>query len=168
MTDLPLPAKQGPGAVRQERLPLTDARRSMLAKIHVAKKQLALDEEAYRDVVRRVTGRDSAGAASDRQLDALLREFRRLGFKAPAGRGPARQPYVRMIYGIWKDLAPHLSDSSEAALRAFVRRQTKGPLSPEGVDAPEFLDGHQAARVIEGLKAWLARERQKASEEQEG
>ena len=50
------------------------------------------------------------------------------------------------------------------ALRAFVQRQTKSRLTPDGISAPEFLDGPQANRVIEGLKAWLAREKHKAGE----
>jgi phage gp16-like protein len=38
----------------------------VIAKIHVAKKQLALSEESYRDVLRRVTRFDSTSRMSER------------------------------------------------------------------------------------------------------
>ena len=136
------------------------ARRAMLAKVHIARKELRLDDEAYGDVLQRVTGLDSARTLTDPQLDLVLREFKRLGWKGPAGTGARSQkPNVRMIHGIWKDLRPYLTDPSPEALRAFVGRQTRSVLHPEGVAAPEFLDGRQANLVLEGLKAWLARVR---------
>ena len=132
----------------------------MLAKVAIARKQLGLDEVSYRDVVRRVTGGDSARLASDAQLHRLLGEFARLGFvptKPAHARRRSDKGNVRKIAALWVALQPHLVDGSEAALRAFVRRQTHSRLHPDGVDAAEFLDAAQANRVIEGLKAWLAR-----------
>jgi hypothetical protein len=62
-----------------------------------------------------------------------------------------------MIYAIWADIRPLLEDAGDEALRGFVRRQTKSAVHPDGVDAPEWLNGTDAAKVIEGLKGWLAR-----------
>ena len=159
------PRVQGDGAAGQGRLPLSHERRGMLAKIHMARKQLGLDEAAYRDVVERITGGTSARTASDAALHRLLAEFTRLGFK-PLRRAwaPARSKdaQVRMIQAIWADLAPYVADGSQDALRAFVRRQTRTPRHPEGVDAAEFLDAKEANKVVEGLKAWLARAQAKA------
>ena len=138
---------------------LTPERRGMLAKVAVARKQLALDEDAYRDLLRRVTGGDSARLASDGQLHRLLAEFTRLGF-VPSRPASARRPdraQLRKIAALWGELAPHLADPSGASLRAFVRRQTRSKLHPGGVGAPEFCNAVQANRVVEGLKAWLAR-----------
>ncbi len=39
---------------------MTVDKRPLIAKIHVAKAQLNLDDEQYRDIVRRITGKDSA------------------------------------------------------------------------------------------------------------
>lgn len=141
------------------------ARAAMLAKAHIARKDLALAEDTYRAIVLRVTGCESAAAASEAQLDALLAEFRRLGWRPKKGRRPSEIPHVRKIYAIWAELAPLLDDAGEEALRGFVRRQTRSAKSPAGIERPEWLDGVEAARVIEGLKGWLARERGRQPED---
>jgi phage gp16-like protein len=132
-------------------------RRGMLAKVHVAKKQLGLDDDSYRAVVVRITGRDSAGKASAGDLERLLAEFTRLGFKpAPAISGKS---WVRKIHAIWNDLAPLLDGATDATLAAFVARQTKSQRNPEGIAKPEWLDAKEATKVIQGLEGWLARAR---------
>jgi phage gp16-like protein len=134
------------------------ARQQMLAKVHIARKALALTEDSYRDLVRRVTGHDSAGACDDAALDRLLGEFRRLGWAgAKAFRPAAEKALVRKIHALWRDMAPLLSDPSDRALRSFVQRQTRSARRPDGVSAPEFLGTEDAVRVIEGLKGWRAR-----------
>lgn len=130
-------------------------RRAMLAKIHIAKKQLALEDDSYRAMLMRVTGEASSATCTPAQLEAMLGEFKRLGFTAEQPKHPrSDKAYVRLIYGVWGDLKPYLTEHSHTALRAFVRRQT-------GQDAPEFLSPEDANLVIEGLKAWLAREQNK-------
>jgi phage gp16-like protein len=130
-----------------ERRPQVEDRRAMIAKVQIARKDLALHEESYRAILMRVTGQDSSATCTVQQLDAVLREFARLGWRAKPAKRRSNRPQIRLIHALWADLAPHLADGSDAALRAFVRRQT-------GVDAPEFLAGPQAAKVVEGLKAW--------------
>jgi hypothetical protein len=138
------------------------ARRPMLAKVHIAKKEMHLADDAYRDVLTRITGKDSAGACNDAELDRVLTEFKRLGWTQRAGRGISQNPQVRKIYAIWKDIKPLLDGKPGLGeLRAFTRRQTKGPLHPDGVSAPEFLNPEQAILVIEGLNAWRERLRRK-------
>jgi phage gp16-like protein len=129
-------------------------RRPMLAKIHVAKKQLALTDDSYRDLVKRITGVDSAGACTMSQLDALLAEFRMLGFKAVA---QSSKPWVRKIHAIWKELAPFLDQATDTTLAAFVVRQTRSVRNPAGISKPEWLDAKDATKVIQGLQGWLAR-----------
>lgn len=141
-------------------IPTTDGvRRAMLAKVHIARKELALGDEAYGDVLRRVTGSESARDLTDAQLDRVLAEFRRLGWKPKTGRRSSQKPNVRLIFALWGDLTPHLADPSGTALNSFVKRQTLSELHPLGIGAPEFLDAQAANKVIEGLKAWLARVR---------
>jgi len=132
-------------------------RRAMLAKIHVARKQLALTEDSYRDLLRRITGQDSAGTLNDAGLDKVLAEFRRLGWKAPSGRTRSAKPQIRMIRAVWADMAPLLAQHGEDALRSFVQRQTRNAAHPDGITAPEFLSPVMANRVLEGLKAWKRR-----------
>lgn len=53
-----------------------------LAKIHIAKAQLGLDDETYRALLARVAGVRSAKDLTARQVGAVLREFERLGFQS--------------------------------------------------------------------------------------
>jgi phage gp16-like protein len=142
-------------------------RKAMLAKLHLARKELALTEESYRDILRRITSQASAAALTDRQLDQVLAEFQRLGWKPRKGKGrtgSSAAPQIRMIHAVWRDIVEMGIDAEDetAALRRFVARQTKTAANPQGVSDPKFLDSAQANRVLEGLKAW--RRRLKAKE----
>ena len=65
---------------------LDAARSQQLARIHMAKKGLALDEETYRALLERVTGHRSAKDMDAGQRNAVIAEFARLGFKGEAAR----------------------------------------------------------------------------------
>lgn len=144
------------------------SRKAMLAKIHIARKDLALSEESYADILRRKTGVESAAGLSDVQLDRVLGEFKRLGWKPKKGRtGTSKHAQIRMIHAVWKDIC-ELGIGAEdeaAALRSFVGRQTKTMANPQGVSDPAFLDSVQANKVLEGLKAWRTRLRRAAKQE---
>lgn len=131
-------------------------RRSMIAKLHMARKDLALTEDSYRDVLERVAGKRSAAELRDAQLHAVLAEFKRLGWDAKPAARRAGQPHQRMIYAIWQDIAPLIEDGSREALRKFCRHQV-------GVEVPDFMDSAKANRVIEALKAWRARLKRRAA-----
>lgn len=144
--------------------PVPAARRSMLAKVHLAAKELGLDEDARRDVLERVTGRRSAGDCRDDQLDAVLAEFKRLGWKpkpgakartgtAPiAGRRPATHPVALKARAMWISLwnLGVVRSSTEASLEAFAKRQLR-------VDRLQWADQGQGYRLIEALKAMAER-----------
>jgi len=140
---------------------------AMRRKVHVARRQLQLTDADYRAILLRVTTKASSADCGHSDLEALLKEFRRLGWKGaqPAKGAPqqSQKAQVQLIYGLWAQLRPHLADGSVEALRAFVRRQTRGKANPEGISAPEFLDPRGANRVVEGLKAWLRREENRAA-----
>jgi len=134
------------------------ARRDLIAKIHVGKKQLAMEDVSYRALLQRIAGVTSAADATLQGLDLVLKEFRRLGFAAQKRR-PDHRGQMRKIEALWAELAPyrrregpHGDAESETALQAFVLRQT-------GKDDHRFLNAEQANKVIEGLKGWLARVR---------
>ncbi len=131
-------------------------RREMLAKVHIARKDLCLDDDTYRAVLLRTTGKDSSGACQRRQLVDLLDEFKRLGWSGqPAAKGARKEsgkPHVRKVFALWEQMCrdgiPAIAN--RAGLLAFVKRQT-------AVDDPEWLSPVEANKVIEGLKAWRAR-----------
>lgn len=57
-------------------------RKSQLARIHIAKQQLDLDEATYRAMLERVTGKRSSAQMNNWQRGQVLKELARLGFKA--------------------------------------------------------------------------------------
>ncbi len=141
-------------------------RNAELAVIHLAKKQLRLDDFGYRQVVARVSSRfrrspvQSAGQMTARERAALLEELHTLGFRRAQGSDQARPKppppgsfQEKKIRELWRLLeeAGALRDASEKALRAFIRRQTGG------IEVPQWLTAEQANKVIEGLKAWHSR-----------
>ena len=134
-------------------------RRSELAKIHLARKRLGLDDETYRTVVARVCGgKTSAGDLDQGERGKLLDEFKRLGFIEAGSYTTSiadfddREPQARLIRCLWADLKAvgALHDSSEQALADFIRRATK-------VDSIRWLTAQQANVVIESLKQWKER-----------
>ncbi len=134
-------------------------RRSLIAKVHIAPKQLGLDEDSYRAVMHRVTGRISAADCDVAQLEALVQEFTRLGFRAtakpvPGKRGTARadHPLARKARAMWISLGLlcAVRETSEPALEAFARRQM-------GCERFQWANQSQGDRLVEGLKAMAER-----------
>ncbi|WP_439596485.1 phage protein GemA/Gp16 family protein [Falsiroseomonas sp.] len=147
-----------------------EARTKLLRrKVQIARRELRMEDPDYRALLQRVTGKTSSTECGPSHLDELLTALRGLGFKdkaplAGAGRRPvSKEAQIRMIHGVWNEIAPLVANGDESALRAFVRRQTKSPETPDGISAPEFLDSVQANKVLEGLKAWRKRLRSKAA-----
>lgn len=66
--------------------------RSTLSKIHIAKQQLGLDDDTYRDLLGRVCGVRSAKELTSKQASRVLREFERLGFQ-PISTGNKGRPH---------------------------------------------------------------------------
>jgi phage gp16-like protein len=134
------------------------ASRSNLAKIHIAAKELGLTEDAYRDTLRRITGKDSAHRITDHQAVKVLNHFQSQGWK-PRGRRcsspgfsiPA-DPQCRKIQALWITLhkAGVIKDGSDKALLSFVKRLTRR-------DRLEWCNGQDKFKVIEALKDWAAR-----------
>lgn len=133
-------------------------RRALIAKVHIAPKQLAMTDEDYRAVMRRITGKISAADCNVVQLQALVREFERMGFrtsaapKKPGAVKRADHPVARKARALWISLGLlcGVRDYSEAALEAFARRQM-------GCDRFAWINQSQADKVIEALKAMLER-----------
>lgn len=142
--------------------------RAAIAKIHVARKQLALSEENYRSILIRITGQDTSSGLNDRQVDDVLAEFRRLGWRPKKAFKPSDKPFVRLIYALWREAAKvgAVSSNSKPALRAFVERQTRRG-GDRGIDDPEFLRAADARRVSEALKAMIKRAEDHARKSEE-
>jgi len=146
-----------------------DPRQSLIRLIHVAKRDLALDDDTYRTMLLTVTGKDSSAGLSIPQLERVLAHMKAHGFKvrhksppdrprnsrhSPGGlsRPIAQDAQSKKIRALWLSLHDMgaVRDGSEAALAAYVKRITH-------IDALQWLDADQASLVIETLKKWQAR-----------
>ena len=127
-----------------------------LAMIHVARRELGLDEDTYRDALKRAIGKRSAKGLSVAECKAVVDELSRMGFKPaskPSGKG-LPGPYGRKAQALWIALfnLGAVADRRDSALLAFIKRQT-------GLERAEWLrDAAQGAAVVEALKAWCARD----------
>ena len=132
--------------------------RADLAKIHIAKKELGLTEEAYRDILMVQFRRDSAARLTTGQAFKLLQHFQRLGWKPKSqaqlpGLAIPSDGQSKKIQALWITLhqAGVVRDRSDKAMLAFVKRLT-------GTDRLQWCTGDQKNTVIEALKGMAARE----------
>ena len=128
--------------------------RAELAKIHIAKKELGMSDDAYRDLLRLHFGVESARDLSPRQVTVLLNKFRAKGWrprrKVKSGRrgaalkkknfkeissGPnARQK--RYILALWNALGYDVAKPDARVKRQF------------GIDRFEWLHDDHALFVL--------------------
>lgn len=124
--------------------------------IHAALRERGIDKEDARDRFERVTSLRSLKAMSEPQRKAVLDDLNSDGFKGTSKRSrkPLTGPYRKKLQALW--IAGWnlglVRNRDDRALLAFVKRQT-------GLEHTQFLhDAANAAKVIEALKGWLARE----------
>ncbi len=126
-------------------------RRSMIAKIKIAVKELGLCDDDYRAILLRVTGKTSCTQLSDDQLVKVLDEFKAKGFQPQPRKAPpkaANHPAAMKARALWISLY-HLnaiSNPSEKALEAFAKRQLK-------CERLQWADQGQMYKLVEALKA---------------
>ncbi|MCG5047326.1 regulatory protein GemA [Pectobacterium brasiliense] len=128
--------------------------------IHIAKRDLQLDDDTYRQLLINVTGKTSTRDMTVPQLDTVLSAMKKRGFKIKAAKkaNNTRQlddsPQSRKIRSLWLEMADAgiIRDRSEAALARWVKRET-------GVDSLQWLNSEQASVIIEKLKQWQRRVR---------
>lgn len=124
---------------------------SAIAAIHVAKRELGMEEEDYRSFLQVIVGKDSLRAMSAsehrRVLDAMVAKG--AGKKKRTLEGPYGEKLQALWISGWNlDLVRNNDDD---ALLAFVRNQT-------GIDHTRFLrDAKDARKAVEALKKWLER-----------
>ncbi|WP_325893004.1 gp16 family protein [Grimontia sp. NTOU-MAR1] len=147
-----------------------EQRTRLIRLIHIGKRELGLDDETYRALLQRETGKDSCKNMLNNELDTVLRVMERQGFKRKKTSKPSQnkkrlspktqgQPTViSKIRALWITMAKDgvIRDGSEAALNAYVRRMTKNQTG-RGVDNLAWCSAQEALNVIERLKRWQKR-----------
>lgn len=138
---------------------------AMIRKIKVAQRQLGLNDDDYRSILKAHFNRDSCTKLSPRQAETLIRHFQKLGWQ------PTRQQNLpglsvpgdgqsKKIQALWITLnrAGKIKNGSDQALMAFVKRMTKTATHP-GKDHLQFCDVQDKWKIIEALKDWAKREK---------
>ena len=142
-------------------------RQGLIRLIHVAKRDLQLDDDTYRAILQRVAGKGSSSDLTVSELEKVLEHMKRSGFKVrskgkaartakPAKAKPSRplaqDAESRKVRALWLFLhqLDVVKNPSEEALAAYVKRIA-------GVDALQWINGEQAERLIETMKKWAMR-----------
>ncbi|WP_288990021.1 phage protein GemA/Gp16 family protein, partial [uncultured Sphingopyxis sp.] len=127
--------------------------------IHVAKRELGMDDDDYRAVLDRATrgAATSLRAMTDGQLQLVIGEMKKLGFVPSSPTGTSRKvkgPFAPKLLALWLSgwNLGIVHSREDQALIHFVERQT-------GIAHVQWLrDPRDAAKAIDGLKLWIARE----------
>ena len=150
---------------------LDSPRNRALAKIHIAKKELCLDDDTYRDFLERHTGQRTATYLEPAEWGVVLEEFKKLGaeFKRPATDGSRIDPFERvkanlvveqgqkpqeaLVNALWDELDRQgaFDTGSFAKIETFMKGMGVA------VTHPRFCNTKQFNQVIEALKKWLHR-----------
>jgi phage gp16-like protein len=143
---------------------MTNNRNAELGKIHIAKKDLSLDDETYRSMLWTCARVHSSAELDHAGRAKVLDHLKARGWKPkPAAKSKSsvklsNEPQHKMIRGLWLQLHANgiVIDPSEKAIARFIKNQTK-------IDRLEWLSGRQASQIIERLKSWLSRTSQKVA-----
>lgn len=133
---------------------LAQHRRAMIAKINIARHQLAMNEDDYRQLLFDATGRTSLKDCSEPQMERMIGVLVDKGFRPQpkGGRGTAQHPMARKARAMWISLYQLgvVQNPSEQALEAFARRQL-------GCEKLVWARQSDAFRLIEALKSMAER-----------
>lgn len=136
-------------------------RRAMIAKIKIAQKALAMNDDSYRALLTRVTGKDSAAALEKREMEAVLREMQRLGWKPvnPQGTRPRvaseKDRTLAKIGAILKELNLSWNYAHGMAKAMFARERV------------EWLDAAELHKLMQALAVYQRRQRVRRAQAQE-
>ena len=145
--------------------PSTNNRQRLIRLIHVAKRDLSMDDDSYRATLLRIGKKASSADLTIPELEKVLEHLKRSGFKVrsksksapkPAQAKPSRplaqdleSKKIRALWLFLHELGA-VKNPSEEALAAYVKRIA-------GVDALQWISGQQAERLIETMKKWAMR-----------
>ena len=136
-------------------------RRAMIAKIKIAQKALAMNDDSYRALLTRVTGKGSAAALEKREMEAVLREMQRLGWKPvnPQGVRPRvaneKDRTLAKIGAILKELNLSWNYAHGMAKAMFARERV------------EWLDAAELHKLMQALAVYQRRQRVRRAQAQE-
>lgn len=129
------------------------ARRALIAKVQIARKEIGLIEDDYRRILVDVTGHASLTELTEAQLVRVIERFKQRGWKPKVAAGkapkarPADHPMAKKARALWISLYQlgAIKNPSEQAFEAFAHRRL-------GVDRLQWADQAMGYKLIEALK----------------
>lgn len=145
---------------------ITPKKKALLAKIHIAKKDLALDDSTYRAMLWQITGKDSASKMVISELEKVIAEFGNRGWKPQPkltakgkpkhGKKPSvsddkpnRQAIMDKIEAILTDMGLHWN---------YAHAIARGMHQKEKLD---FCTDIELQKVMQGLAVYQNRQKKK-------
>jgi hypothetical protein len=134
-------------------------RRAMIAKIKIAQKDLAMDDAAYRALLTRVTGKNSAAVLDKGELEAVIREMQRLGFRPVNQQGPrprvsdGKKRTLAKISAILRELNLSWNYAHGMAKAMFARERV------------EWLNAEELHKLMQALAVYQRRQRTRQARE---
>lgn len=134
------------------------SRQRLIQLIHIARNDLKMDEDTYRQMLQGLTGVASTKGMDITQLNRVMNSMKKKGFRIkPARKAKSHlpldsHPQSKKLRALWLEMASVgiIRDTSEQALARWVERET-------GISAIRWLSTEQASNVIERLKNWQCR-----------
>lgn len=131
----------------------------LMAKIHIGKKELGLDDDTYRDVLWRVTGKRSCKDMTIAQLQDVVKDMEKSGFKPKAapkhGKKPSvvgkREPLMGKIHAMLTDMGLHWNYAHGMADSMFKIKRL------------QWLNDNQLYKLTQALSVHQQREAKKAA-----
>lgn len=145
----------------------------LMAKIHIAKKDLHLDDDTYRDVLWRVTGKRSCKDMTIAQLQDVVKDMEKSGFKPKAapkhGKKPSvvgkREPLMGKIHAMLTDMGLHWNYAHGMADSMFKIKRLQWLNDSQLYKLTQALSVHQQREAKKAAKKAASNERKKAEPE---
>lgn len=138
----------------------TNDRKKLIAQVHIAKSQLGMDDDAYREMLARIgKGKTSSKDLSILQLRMVVTEMKAKGFRAKPARSKARPQPARS-----KEALRGKVDALLAAAGRPIEYADGMARKMFNVDKVDWLDADQLWRVVAALN-YDARRRARGNHE---
>ncbi|KEQ19187.1 hypothetical protein GZ78_04115 [Endozoicomonas numazuensis] len=140
-----------------------------MARIHIAKHELGMDDAEYRTLLKAQTQKDSCGKMSLAELFKVEHYLKTvMGWKPKRAKslsGKRASPVSKgrptdKLRALWIDMYKEgfIKDGSENALENWVKKMSVRLNDGHGIEKVDWLDTATCSRLIEQLKRWQYRE----------
>ena len=159
--------------MQTKRAKVSTAKMAMMAKIHIAKKEFGLDDDTYRDVLWRVTGKRSCKKMLIGELEAVVKDMEASGFKPKAapkhGKKPSvvskREPLMGKIHAMLTDMGLHWNYAHGMGDKMFGIKRLQWLNDSQLYKLTQALSVHQQREAKKAAKQAASNERKKAEPE---